>query len=73
MAKVTNKKIKEFISENYDSHIEYDGVKIERDVDGYDIDVKIISYGRKIAWFQGDEYGFFERFRTHLNWQLQIR
>jgi hypothetical protein len=73
MTKITNKKIKEFISEKYDSHIEYDGVKIERDVDGYEIDVKIISFGRKIAWFQSNNYNFFENMETHINWQLDIR
>ena len=74
MTKITNKKIKQYISENYGEHIEYDGIKIERNVDGCDIDVKIISYGRKITWFQGDERDdFFERFKTHTNWQLGIR
>tara|TARA_B110000977_G_scaffold86002_1_gene114627 strand:+ start:7166 stop:7393 length:228 start_codon:yes stop_codon:yes gene_type:complete len=72
MAKITNKKIKEFIFEKYDAHIEYDGVKIERNIDGYDIDVKIISFGRKICWFQGDNYNFFESMETQINWQLCI-
>lgn len=71
MARITNKKIKQYISENYGGYIEYDGVKIERNVDGYDIDVKIISYGRKITWFQGNERDdFFEMFKTHTDWQL---
>lgn len=76
MAQITNKKIKDFISKKYSNHIDYDGVKIERNKDkaGYDIDVKIISFGRKITWFQGNERDdFFERFENHTNWQLGIK
>ena len=76
MARITNKKIKEFIAEKYGKHIEYDGVKINRNKDetGYDLDIKIISFGRKLTWFRGDERdSFFESFEKHTNWQLGIR
>lgn len=76
MARITNKKIKEFIAEKYSNHIDYDGVKIDRNRDetGYDLDIKIISFGRKLTWFQGDERDdFFERFESHTNWQLGVR
>ena len=76
MGKITNKKIKDFIKEKYGNHIEYDGVKIIRDKNetGYDLDIKIISYGRKLCWFQGDENeNFFRTYEINTNWQLGIR
>ncbi len=73
--KITDKQIKDFISKNYGEHIEYDGVKIERNKTsfGNKIDVRIISFGKKITWFQGyEDDKFWSKFDIHTKWQLQI-
>ncbi|MFV0377783.1 MAG: hypothetical protein ACK5JD_10845 [Mangrovibacterium sp.] len=75
MAKITDKAIREFFKENYSDVVEYDGLKIEREKTkwGVQIDVKVISMGRKIAWFQGvDNEQFFEKYKTHTDWQLRV-
>ena len=73
--KITDKEIKSFIKEKYSDAIDYDGVRIEREERkfGIKIDVKIISFGKKIAHFQGYETDkFFEQYEIHTNWQLGV-
>jgi len=75
MAKITNKEIKDFIEEKYSEHIEYDGIKIERfEKFGSDkIDIKVISYGRKIGWFEGfNDETLFKNMENHFNWQFSV-
>ena len=74
MVKITDKAIKEFFQNNYSEVVEYDGIKITREDTkwGVKIEVKVISMGRKIAWFEGIENEkFFDKYKTHTDWQLQ--
>ena len=74
--KITNSSIKKFISDRYGDVIEYDGVKIERKVrhgKWHVVDVKIVSFGRKIGWFEGhDEEDFFDKMKIHFDWQFGV-
>ena len=74
--KITNNKIEEWFKNKYSDDIEYDGLKIIRTErrGGKSIEVKVISFGRKVGWFEGDESDrFFKEAENHFDWQFCIR
>jgi hypothetical protein len=75
MKAITNAQIEEWFKNNFSQHVEYDGLKIER-FEKYGrkyADVKVISFGRKVGWFEGclDE-DFFQSAFTHFKWQFNV-
>ena len=75
MFKITDKQIKEFFKNRYSELVEYDGIKITREETkwGVQIDVKVISCGKKICWFQGlENEKFFNKYTIHTDWQVRM-
>lgn len=80
MKEVTNKEIKDWFAENYGHLLEYDGIKIEKtDNSGKSYSnqkhMKVISYGRVVAQFEGfcdTKERYFREGKTHLDWVFKF-